>query len=368
MLAFDGLNLVTKIAADDQLRVEINDMNGNTLHRWNLDWFKIWPDAQHVPETRLPKSPPGTEIHGTLLMENGDLVFNFEHCGMVRVDWSGKVVWRLPYQTHHSIFRHTDGNLWACGETYRTEVDPRFHHRKPPYYDDTILEISPDGAILHEWSVADLFLNNGLLGLVYLGSTRGSTELPPMTDIFHLNDVEPFPETMEEGFFKHGDILVSLRNINTVFVFNKTTQKIRFVSTGLFIRQHDPDFMDGNRFSVFDNNPIARGKVGQSSRIVIVTAPQGELQVYAPHGSESTFYTAWMGKHQWLPNGNLLITETMEGRAFEMDKHGKIVWEYVNYVAPGRVGIVEEVERLSISDHEYLAKLLSEAENPSDSK
>jgi hypothetical protein len=53
-----------------------------------------------------------------------------------------------------------------------------------------------------------------------------------------------------------------------------------------------------------------------------------------------------MGKHQWLPNGNLLISESMRGRAFEIDRDGRVVWEYLNVVEDGYAGVLEEVQRL----------------------
>ena len=53
-----------------------------------------------------------------------------------------------------------------------------------------------------------------------------------------------------------------------------------------------------------------------------------------------------MGKHEWLPNGNLLVTESEKGRAFEVDQQGNIVWEFVNLVADGYAGRVGEVHRL----------------------
>ena len=53
-----------------------------------------------------------------------------------------------------------------------------------------------------------------------------------------------------------------------------------------------------------------------------------------------------MGKHQWLKNGHLLITESKNGRAFEVDKNGNIVWEFVNLVDEGRIGLVQDVQRL----------------------
>jgi hypothetical protein len=347
--AYQGLNLVAKVARDDQLCVEIMDMDGRKLHAWNVDWFEIWPDAQHVPERWDPKSKPGTHVHGCALMENGDLVFSYEACGLVRLDRRGKVVWRLPRQTHHSVRRHDDGNLWVCSLRYHADPNSQFPNRVAPFVEYTLLEVTPDGRIAEEWSVADLLKENGLAGLLYLGSVNDrSTQIPVPGDALHLNNVEPFPGTMEEGFFKHGDILVSLRNINTVFVFNRQNRKIKFISTGQFIRQHDPDFIDGNRFSVFDNNNVAPAGHGQQSRIVIVSAPEKSLEVYFEGNSRIPFYTDILGKHQWLPNGNLLITESTKGRAFEINHRGELVWEYVNYVDRGVVGIVEEVQRIPL--------------------
>jgi hypothetical protein len=62
--------------------------------------------------------------------------------------------------------------------------------------------------------------------------------------------------------------------------------------------------------------------------------------------SEQPFYTGIMGKHQWLPNGNTLITESVKGRAFEIDPEGKLVWEYFIVVDDGRLALLTEAHRL----------------------
>ena len=167
-------------------------------------------------------------------------------------------------------------------------------------------------------------------------------------DLLHLNDVERFPIRDGAGLLGPGDVLVSLRNVNTVFVFNADTRKIKFVTTGRFTRQHDPDFIDGNRFSVFDNMGVQPGAKDRQSRIVIVTAPEQSVQVYHEGTPAHPFYTDIMGRHQWLPNGNLLVTESRRGRAFESTRQGEIVWEYLNPAGNGIVGILEEVARLPI--------------------
>lgn len=347
-----GLTLVTEIGAERQISAKIIDLNGNTLHQWKIDWFKLWSNPEHLPPNLIPQSPPGTSIHGAVVMDNGDLVFNFESKGLMRLDRNGEVVWRLPYLTHHSIHQHDDGNLWVSGSKYQTEKVPRLSHLIPPFYEETILEISPEGKILREWYVADVLRNNGYTGLLYLGSLnnentaiQGDNRLLGNTDLLHLNDVEPFSTQLEPGFFQPGDVMISLRNINTVLVFNTESEKIKYISIGEVVRQHDPDFIDGNRISVFDNNNLA-GTPQRQSKITIFSATDNTKQVFFEGSPDAPFFTRVMGKNQWLPNGNLLITESMSGRGFEVNPQGEVVWEYLNFVDDSTVGIVSEVQRL----------------------
>ena len=347
-----GLSLVTEIGAERSILAKIIDLNGDTVHQWDIDWFEMWSNPEHLPEPIVPQSQPGTNIHGAMVMDNGDLVFNFESKGLVRIDRNSEVVWRLPYITHHSIHQHDDGNLWVSGSKYQTQKVPRLPNLIPPFYEETILEVSPQGKILREWYVADILRQNGYTGLLYMGSLnnentriQGDDRLLGKTDILHLNDVEPFSNKMQPGFFQPGDVMVSLRNINTVFVFNVETEKIKYISTGEFVRQHDPDFIDGDTISVFDNNNASEPE--RKSKITIVSAKDNSHRVFFEGSKDNHFYTRVMGKHQWQPNGNLLITESMSGRGFEIDPQGKVVWEYVNYVDNKIVGVVGEVQRLA---------------------
>lgn len=346
--SYKGLNLVTRVSEKLTLSAEIIDMEGNVLHRWAVDWYQLWPEPEHLPKDIIPRSRPGTHIHGAVIMPNGDVVFSFEHLGTIRLDREGEVVWRLPYRTHHSVHLHDDGNLWICGQRRKFEADPDFPDREPPFDEYTIVEVSPEGHILQEWSIPEILKKNGKQGLLSLWFKPQDTQANKLDDRLHLNDVEPFPSAFKEGFFKKGDILVSLRNINAVFVFNRESEKIKYLTVGDFIHQHDPDFMDGNRFSVFDNKTVSEDG-GFHSRIVIVSVAENSMDVYFEEDEDASFFTGIMGKHQWLPNGNLLITESMKGRAFEITPEGEIVWQYVNYVKDDIVGILEEVQRLPLN-------------------
>lgn len=331
-----GLTLVTQMRGDKRAEAALVDGSGKLVHQWDLDWFRLWPDSPHLPENVVPKNRPGAHIHGAVMLDDRKVVFNFEYLGLMCVDRAGNKVWKLDYRTHHSVHQAEDGNLWVSGR--KMYDDPS--EKKGKLNEETVLEIDQNGKVLNEWSLNEILKENNYEELLEIKA--------PYWDRLHLNDVEPFPASFEEGEFKHGDVMVSFRNANTVLVFNKTTRKITHFWFGNFQRQHDPDFIDGNRISVFDNNFYDGVKNEDSaSKIVIVDARDNSIKTVYEGTKQEPFFTRIMGKHQWLPNGNLLITEAMEGRVFEWNPAGKIVWEYRNLLGDNTVGAVEQGERLT---------------------
>lgn len=342
--AHNALSLITAITADKRMVIRIIDMDGTTVHEWPISWLEQWPNSTHVPEMFLPKEEPGTHIHGAVLMDNGDVVFNFEHLGLMRLNPCNEVVWRLPYRTHHSIHKSDNGNLWVSAQIDHYKPPSILAGYNPPYIEPMILEVSPDGEILTEKSVISLLQENEQHSLLYMTSGNG-LELKSTGDTLHLNDIEVFSTRMPEGIFKTGDIMISLRNIHAILVFDKDW-KLKYKSIGNFLRQHDPDFIDGNTFSIYDNNNLFRNGTPRHSRILLESADQKKSKVYFQGTKEKSFYSVIMGKHQWLPNGNLLVTDSMAARAFELDGDNNVVWEFTNIVDSEHSGILEEVTRL----------------------
>ncbi len=342
---FPGPTLITSIGKDRYMSVKVINLDGTLNHEWIIDWFEIWPDRNDLTTEEKPKSRPGTHIHGCVILDNGDIVFNFEHLGLVRLDVRGRVVWTLDYRTHHSIYMDENNTLWVSGQINHTEPMPKYPNLKK-VVEPTILNVSLDGEILNETSIVDLLAHNKLPGLLYMSATCNSS--PKISgDFLHLNDVEVFPSSLPEGFFKAGDILVSLRNINSVFVFDGHDHHLKYKNIGGFVRQHDPDFIDGNSISVYDNHNVKDQNRKNQSRIVVHSIPDGHTRTHYVGSEAHPFYSVIMGKHQWLPNGNVLITDSMAGRAFEINSDGTIVWEYINIVKDGYIGIVEEATRIS---------------------
>ncbi len=315
-----GLTLIT--AKDKLLRVEVLDSDASIVQAWSIDWHSLWPNAQHLPATAIPKRQPGTHIHGAVVMPNGDLVFNFEHLGLMRLNACNDVVWRLPYRTHHSIHVNSDGELWVSGQINHAADSTLYPNYNAPFIEPTIIRVSPEGEILEEVSVMKLLVDNELQGLLYLQGT-GSFKTITGGDTLHLNDVESY-DSEESGFFELGDVMISLRNVNAVLVFDNKWQ-LKAQWTGGFVRQHDPDFIDAHRVSVYDNNHVVADASKGSSRIVIGDFNTGQIDVWFEGTEEQPFYASIMGKHQWLSPDTVLLSEPTGSRVFEVDTAGKIL-------------------------------------------
>jgi hypothetical protein len=342
-----GLTLLSGIGANNAIFAKLVRPDGTVVHAWDLDWFRLWKDTEdYIAEEDRPKSRPGTHTHGVLLEPNGDLLFNYEDLGLVRVDACGHVLWRLHRQTHHSLYEDDDGNIWTS-EVHKLKTPlPDLPGHRPTIYDYDVLKISPDGRVLEEINTFDLLKKNGYNGILYSQSvSNDSTSVGG--DVLHQNDVEVFPKRLPEGFFKHGDIMVSLRNVNAIVILDPKTLNIKSLIIDRFIRQHDPDFVDGWTISVFDNNNVNRSPRDAGSRLIKYSLRDGSVQVVFQGDRQHPFYSPIMGKHQWLPNGDVLLADALEGRAIEVDPQGQVVWEMVNHA--GRkdvVGLLSDAQRI----------------------
>ena len=348
-----GLTLISEIpgAGVDQHRVKIVTPEGRVLHQWDIDWAQLWAGDTSGYDY---KNADIEHVHGVKMLPNGDLVFNYTETTMFRISPCGDVIWRLAEPMHHSVHIDDTGAIWVPGQVEHLAPVDRFPNYKPRFIEFLVLKVSPQGEIIWQVSVQDLLMQNGLSGLLYLATTNNEATTVK-GDTLHLNDIEVFPASMKEGVFKQGDVMISLRNINTVLVFDPDTLKIRHVMTGTFLRQHDPDFIDGNTISLYDNNNLIADQfdntsgspaLDQSSRIIRISAADADVSVLYEGTPAQPFFSNIMGNHQVLQNGNILISESRAGRAFEVAPDGALVWEYFNITEPGILGLVEDAQRL----------------------
>lgn len=289
------------------------DGSGKEAHFWPIDYGRLDPGGV---------DPRNVFLHGVEPFPDGSLMVNFDNGeALARLDACGEVVWRISGAFHHAISPGWDGTVWtlegARPEETLTRIDPG---------DGSILRrIALIGDVIetHEWAA----------GIFRIRMTAPESGPRFLRDPFHINDIEVLSPALARDFpgFEAGDIMISLRSLNLVAVLDGEDLAPKWWQHGPWHRQHDPDFLPGGTISVLDNNMH-----GGASRIVEVDPGTRRLRNLFRGSPENPFYTWRRGKHQHLPGGNILITESEAGRAFEVSPAGEVVWDYENRFDEGR--------------------------------
>jgi hypothetical protein len=125
-----------------------------------------------------------------------------------------------------------------------------------------------------------------------------------------------------------------MRAINLIFVLDPDTAKVKWWRVGLARRQHDPDWLADGTISIFDNN-MHRG----FSRILRVDPASLEVRTTL-EGQDFWFYSWHRGKHQVHSGNHQLVTSAAQGRVFEVDETGNLVFDFLNLYSPERGALV----------------------------
>ena len=337
---------------DNRHAMKVLAGDGRVLHRWDVNFGKIFPSPNHIqPAHHRPPSEWFTHIHGAYPLSDGSVVFNFDQHGLVRIDACSNVMWAVNRMTHHSVSRAADGSFWVPARVYQKHVLERLPLIRAPFFEDQLIQVSADGNVLREISLLELLNKNDLHGIV---SPMGVQEMGNLYDDFmHTNDAEVLSADVAAAFpqFDAGDIAVSMRNLNLIFVFDPRTERVKWYQIGPWWRQHDPDFLKDGTISIFDNrtDDTDFGNLMGGSRIIkIDPVTRATTTTYSQPqgGKQRRFFTNIMGKHQPLANGNTLITESTGGRFFEVTAGGEIVWQFINRFDDAQVALVTSAIRL----------------------
>ncbi|HEY5240027.1 MAG TPA: arylsulfotransferase family protein [Polyangiaceae bacterium] len=172
-----------------------------------------------------------------------------------------------------------------------------------------IQELSPSGGVVWQWTATDHF--DPVKDTTYPATP--SVAGKPVADPFHCNSIDVAAD---------GDLLISARDMDSVFLISKTTGKVLWKMGGTpytkdgatyltvtgdpltsFYRQHDARFLPDNQISLFDDET---GMAGPA---------RGVIYTYDVNAGTATF--AWqylgavsssaMGSFRVLPDGSRII-------------------------------------------------------------
>ncbi|MGB0749341.1 MAG: arylsulfotransferase family protein, partial [Magnetospiraceae bacterium] len=266
-----------------------------------------------------PRPKHGKFVHGIALLPDASLIYTFDgSVSLQRVDRCNRRLWSIPGHYHHAVtLDETAETVWAF-DTYDSLVRVR----------------ASDGKILQRTPVSAIIAANPAIDILEIRKAHAddhdinsrNTQGTWMDDPTHMNDADPLPSALASAFpqFAPGDLLISARSLNLVFVMDPETLAVKWWRSGWVQRQHDPDWMPSGEIMVFDN------RLSRDHSDIVAINPQTFAHRVLFDGSAAGFYSRIRGKHQLTDNGHLVITSSQQGWAFELDATGQRVFEVMN--------------------------------------
>jgi hypothetical protein len=144
-------------------------------------------------------------------------------------------------------------------------------------------------------------------------------------DVLHTNAVEFLPRGLP-GVHDGAAVLLCSRELDLVYLVDLASPEPRVVwewGRGELDRPHAPSLLASGNILVLDNGKHR----GWTRAIEVDVRTRAKVWEYKGTPPE-TFFTAQEGFAQRLPNGNTLLTESAEGRVFEVTRNGDTVWEF----------------------------------------
>ncbi len=275
------------------------DMTGRVVH--------LWPRVRAAGRARL-------DSRGRLLVIGID--------DLVKIyDWEGRLRWYYRLE-EPGLMPHHDAGWTARGTVLVLAMDRKTHA-------DLVREVDRSGRVVWEWRARD-----------HLGPALSDPEREE-TDPTHINSVHELPPNrwFDSGDrrFRPGNILLSARNLDMVFVVDRDTGRVVWRYRRRLDRQHEavmiPRGQLGEGLIVFFNNGLRNLHGYRRSEIQAVDPSTNRI---AWSYRAQTFYSDVAGSQQPLPNGNLLISSSEGGRVFEVTPDREIVWQWTPPFLPMR--------------------------------
>ena len=247
-----------------------------------------------------------------IILKDSSLIFSSD--ALFKLDKINSIVWVNNSRLfHHAIELQGDSIIWTGSRIIGNKY---FNFVNDTLANDAICAIDIEtGQIKYEKSVADILVENGYRSLIDVGKHE--------SDLIHLNDIQPVEN--DTKYWQRGDLFISIRHRNTVFLYRPSTNKIRWLKTGPWLAQHDVDVVDDKTIMIFGNDVI-RGKY-------IDHLVNGHNDIYFYDFEKDSVYTPYArmmkkldiatkseGRCDLLPNGDLFIDETNNGKLYVITK------------------------------------------------
>ena len=332
-------------------RADLIDENGRVVRSWEHHPSKTWENVELMPNGDLLVVgvengywPDGRPLDG--FADNARYA--------LRMDWDGNVLWKRRIQCHHDITVAPDRQIMALG--FQRRHLPQVHPTLP-IRDETLLRLDLELNPLDEFSMMDVLMKNASRFPLETVSPTDRAG-PPWVDLLHANSVEwmHYPALVgRHAMYDPQNVLVSLRHQDRLVVFDLQTGDLVWSwGEGVVSGPHDAHVLADGHILLFDN-----GIERNYSRGLEIDPLTGQIVWEYEADPPESFYTLSKGSIQRLPNGNTLLAESDNGRAFEVTSDGEIVWEFYtpHEIAPDRRAAIVRMKRFPVAYVDAIAAM-----------
>lgn len=352
-MAYEGYTLLSYRFAT---AVQLLDMEGNIVYRWNVPFEKIWPEPSHIHS----KVKANIFVETAHLFPNGDLLVQYSGIGdtpygygIAKVDKDANVIWKYSENAHHDFYVDEEGYIYGLIHKLVFDPLPGLEDLSYPMFVDYIVKLTPEGKEIDRISILEAFHESPFSLLLY----HKQTQAHGAWDEFHTNTIRKLEPSMAGKFpmFKSGSLLISMRNMNGIAIIDPDTRKVSWAYQGDWRWQHGVRFLDNGNLLILDNLGHYVGKKNYSK--VVEFNPQTlRTAWYVAGGPKLPLHTTAYGRTQRLPNGNTLVSFAFYKHVLEFTPDKRIVWDYkiINTSRRNIVQAISNAERYAADSLPFL--------------
>ena len=326
----DGYNLISGTGI-----VKLVNMRGEIVHHWDID-------------TNRYKG----FIHRARLLANGQLMLLFGHSDsesrVVEFDWNGQEAWSYTPANvaHHDFWPTAAGTVFLiCSiplpdDVRKTITDPA--RRAVKVFGDELIEVDRSGTVIWRWVQHEHMDVNQCNPIPANQGWAGGPNNNTIADWTHTNTIQALPENRwfdaGDQRFKPGNILQSMRQLDTISIVDKDSGEIVWSYTGDYnggmSGQHEPHMIEkglpgAGNILVFDNGASPYKDFAHCGCSYVLEINPTDNSLVWVYDDSHRFFSRVTANCQRLPNGNTLILESLCRRLFEVTPGKEIVWEHI---------------------------------------
>ena len=282
--------------------------DSKVIHTWNFS-------TEHLPLNTKPDQ--AKNMYGLALLPDGSVIYVMgeEGGGIVKVDACGNILWNLEGAYHHTISMTEDNAYFWTWEGIHTDTFPH-----------AVKVDSATGKIVASIDMKDAMLKNDSIHIFDI--RQNARTLEDIYDASHANDIDELTVSQAPEFpaFSAGDLLLSYRNLNLIFVIDPKTLQIKWWRIGATDRQHDADWENG-AITSFSNN-MSGARKGHSDIVRIdMDAMQHDIIV---DGKEYSMFSVINARQELTDFNTRIMTSSTQGWVLELDERGELVFTFIN--------------------------------------